>query len=159
MIPLVHITDLYHPPQDPDDHIDLATVVALPEYDLRAVILDVTQKFLDPAPAGFDIARDPGYVPVLQLSHIIGRAIPVAVGPRAPLSGPDDDAKNRPRSEQAGIQLLLDILEDCPEPVVLSLVGSARVVTAAFNRAPELLRSKVRSLLLNAGSTAGMERE
>ncbi len=159
MIPLVHITDLYHPPQDPDDHIDLATVVALSEYDLRGVIVDVTQKFLDPAPAGFDISRDPGFVPVMQLSHIIGRAIPVAAGPRAPLSGPDDDAANRPRSEQAGIQLLLDILENSPEPVVLSLVGSARVVTAAFNRAPELLRGKVRSLLLNAGSIGGIKRE
>jgi hypothetical protein len=159
MVPLVHITDLYHPPQDPDDHIDLATVVALSEYDLRGVILDVTQKFLDPAPAGFDIARDPGYVPVLQLSHIIGRAIPVAAGPPAPLSSPDDDARSRPRSDQAGIQLLLDILEDSPEPVVLSLVGSTRVVTAAFNRAPELLRSNIRSVLLNAGSTGGKKRE
>ncbi len=159
MIPLVHITDLYHPPQDPDDHIDLATVVALSEYDLRGVILDASQKFLDPAPAGFDVARDPGYVPVLQLSYIIGRAIPVAAGPRVPLSGPDDDAKHRPRSEQAGIQFLLDILEDSPEPVVLSLVGSARTVTAALNRAPELLRSKVRSILLNAGSTGGFKRE
>jgi hypothetical protein len=159
MIPLVHITDLYHPPQDPDDHIDLATIVALSEYDLRGVILDVTRKFLDAAPAGFDIARDPGYVPVLQLSHISGHAIPVAAGPRAPLSGPDDDATSRPRSEQAGIQLLLDILEDTREPVVLSLVGSTRVVTAAFNRAPELLRSKLRSVLLNAGSTGGIKQE
>jgi len=159
MIPLVHITDLYHPPQDPDDHIDLATVVALSEYDLRGVILDVTQKFLDPAPAGFDISRDPGFIPVLQLSHIMGHAIPAAAGPRVPLSGPDDDAKSRPQSEQAGIQLLLDILESSREPVVLSLVGSARVVTAAFNRAPELLRNKVRSLLLNAGSLGGIKRE
>ena len=70
-IPLVHITDLYHPPQDPDDHFDLATIAALPEFDLRGVILDVTQKFLDPAPAGWDIARDPGYVPVVQLGHIL----------------------------------------------------------------------------------------
>jgi hypothetical protein len=159
MIPLVHITDLYHPPQDPDDHIDLATVVALSEYDLRSVILDVTQKFLVAAPDGFDITRDPGYVPVQQLSHIIGHAIPVAAGPRAPLSGPDDDAANRPRSEQAGIQLLLNILEESREPVVLSLVGSARVVTAALNRAPELLHRKIRSLILNAGSTGGTKRE
>jgi len=159
MIPLVHITDLYHPPQDPDDHIDLATIVALSEYDLRGVILDVTQKFLDPAPAGFDVSRDPGFVPVLQLSHIIGRAIPAAAGPRAPLSGPDDDVTDRPQSEQAGIQLLLDILEDSPEPVVLSLVGSGRVAAAAFNRAPELLRRKTRSILLNAGSTDGKKRE
>ena len=43
-IPLIHITDMYHPPQDPDDHFDLATIAALPEFDLQGVILDVTQK-------------------------------------------------------------------------------------------------------------------
>ncbi len=158
-IPLVHITDLYHPPQDPDDHIDLATVAALEEFDLKGVILDVTRKFLDAAPDGFDIARDPGYVPVAQLSAIIGRAIPVATGPLRPLTDASDTAADRPLSEQGGIRLLLTILEESPEPVVLSMVGSARVLTAAFNREPELVRSKTLSVLLNAGSTAGPKRE
>jgi len=158
-IPLVHITDLYHPPQDPDDHIDLATVVALEEFDLRGVILDCTQKFLDAAPAGFDIRRDPGYVPVLQLAHILGRPIPVAVGPFSPLSSPTDTAADRPLAEQGGITLLLKILEESDVPVVLSLVGSARVLTAAFNRNPGLVRSKTRRVLLNAGSTSGPKRE
>jgi hypothetical protein len=158
-IPLVHITDLYHPPQDPDDHIDLATIAALTEFDLRGVVLDVTQKFLDPAPAGWDVARDPGYIPVAQLGHIIGKAIPVAAGPVAPLKDPGDDLHDRPVSEQAGVRLLLDILEDSHAPVTLSLVGSARVAAAAFNRAPSLLREKVGAVLLNAGSTAGTKRE
>ena len=95
-IPLVHITDLYHPPQDPDDHLDLATIVALPEYDLRGVVLDVTKKFLVPKPEGWDIARDPGYVPVAQLAHLTGRAIPAAMGPIAPLAHPGDAALDRP---------------------------------------------------------------
>ena len=30
-IPLLHITDLYHPPQDPDDQLDLATWKASPD--------------------------------------------------------------------------------------------------------------------------------
>ena len=84
-------------------------------------ILDVTQKFLDPAPAGWDVARDPGYVPVMQLGHIIGKAIPVAAGPAAPLRDPSDDLRDRPASEQAGVRLLLDILEDSPDPVLLSI--------------------------------------
>lgn len=158
-IPLVHITDLYHPPQDPDDHIDFATVVALEEFDLRGVILDCTQKFLDAAPAGFDIRRDPGYVPVLQLAHMLGRPIPVAAGPVSPLTSPTDTAADRPLTEQGGITLLLKILEESDEPVVLSLVGSARVLTAAFNRNPGLVRSKTRRVLLNAGSTSGHKRE
>ena len=39
-IPLIQTTDLFHPPADPDDHLDLATVFALDEFDVRAVLLD-----------------------------------------------------------------------------------------------------------------------
>jgi pyrimidine-specific ribonucleoside hydrolase len=158
-IPLIHVTDLYHPPQDPDDHIDLATIVALPEYDLRGVVLDITRKFLVPKPAGWDIARDPGYVPVAQLGHVTGRSIPAAMGPVDPLAHPGDDARDRPLAEQAGIGLLLELLERSAEPVTISAVGSARVIAAAYNRAPDLLRAKTRAILLNIGSTGGPKRE
>jgi hypothetical protein len=158
-IPLVHMTDLYHPPQDPDDHVDLATVASLDEYDLKGVVLDVTRKFLFASPEGFDIRRDPGFVPVVQLGWLLGRAIPVAAGPTLPLSRPDDDAADRPPGEQAGVKLFLDILEECRDDVVVSVVGSARALTAAYNRYPALVRSKVRAVLLNAGSMAGPKRE
>jgi hypothetical protein len=153
-IPLIHTTDLYHPPQDPDDHIDLLTAVALPELDLKAVILDGTQKFLDPAPAGQDIRRDPGLVPVAQLGYLLGKTIPVACGPTQPLRDRHDTAQDRLRKEQAGIELILQTLADSPEPVLISVMGSARAVTAAFNRAPELVKKKSRAILLNAGSTS-----
>src|SRR5579872_7145237 len=42
-VPLIHCTDLFHPPGDPDDHVDLATVFALPPFDVRAIILDQGQ--------------------------------------------------------------------------------------------------------------------
>jgi pyrimidine-specific ribonucleoside hydrolase len=158
-IPLVHITDLYHPPQDPDDHVDLATLAALEEYDLRGVVLDVTRKFLQASPAGFDIQRDPGFAPVAQLGYLLGRSISVAAGPSQPLNHPEDDVADRPSEEQAGVRLLLHILEECQDRVMVSVVGSARVLTAAYNRNPELLGKKVRSVLLNAGSTAGPKRE
>ena len=158
-IPLVHITDLYHPPQDPDDHVDLATVVALEEYDLKAVILDPTRKFLIPAPGGFDIARDPGFAPVVQLGYLLGRTIPVATGPDEPLRSVKDDIGDRMAQEQGGVRLLLDILESSQEKVVVSLVGSGRVLAAACNRNPGLVRSKVKEVLLNAGSTGGTKRE
>jgi hypothetical protein len=156
---LIHTTDLYHPPQDPDDHIDLATVAALPEYDLRGVILDTTRKFLLPAPEGFDIRRDPGFIPIHQLGDILGRTIPVAAGPTLPLASPNDDVSDRAPGERSGVTLLLNLLEESREPVVVSVVGSARVLTAAYNRNPELVRSRVRFVLLNAGSTAGAKRE
>ncbi len=129
-IPLLHITDLYHPPQDPDDQLDLATVVALPEFDLKGVVLDVSQRFLDGAPAGFDIPRDPGFIPVMQLGYLTGRSFPVAVGPAQPLTHPSDDARDRPRQEQAGIDLILEVLHTSTQPVVISVVGSTRALTA-----------------------------
>jgi pyrimidine-specific ribonucleoside hydrolase len=158
-IPLLHITDLYHPPQDPDDHIDLATVVGLEEFDLKGVFLDVTRRFLEEAPTGYDIARDPGFVPVTQLGYLIGHPIAVAIGPAEPLKDTRDAALDRDNREQAGISMVLDVLRKSDQPVVVSIVGSSRVLTAAFNRDPKLLRSKVHSVLLNAGATAGTERE
>ena len=158
-IPLLHITDLYHPPQDPDDHLDLATIIGLPEYDLRGVVLDITRKFLVAKPDGWDIARDPGLVPVAQLAYLTGRAIPAAMGPVDPLAHPGDDARNRPRAEQGGINLLLEVLARSPEPVTISAVGSGRVLAAAFNREPELMKARTRAILLNIGSTGGPKRE
>lgn len=158
-IPLVHITDLYHPPQDPDDHVDLATVVALPEYDLRGVVLDATRRFLVAKPEGWDIARAPGFEPVAQLGRLIGRPMSVAVGPVEPLSRIADAAADRPVEEQEGIELLIGLLRDSADPVAISVVGSCRALAAAFNRDPGLLRAKIRTILLNAGSTAGPKRE
>ncbi|WP_044892544.1 hypothetical protein [Opitutus terrae] len=158
-IPLIHLTDLYDPPQDPDDHIDLATIVALPEFDLQGVVLDVTDRFLVPAPIGYDIARAPGLESVARLGRIVGRTIPVAVGPRHPLRNPNDTAADRPPSEQVGIAFLLELLERSPQPVMISVVGSARALAAAYNRNPQLVRAKTRAVLLNAGSTAGVKRE
>lgn len=144
-IPFIHTTDLYNPPQDPDDHVDLATVYALPELDLRAIILDPTRKFLG--------KHDPGFVPVSQMNYLTGRAVPVAIGPCDALRSPADAAKDRPICEQAGIVLLLESLRRCEEPAIVSVVGSARVVAAAWNREPNLLRQKVRSVIVNAGAT------
>jgi pyrimidine-specific ribonucleoside hydrolase len=158
-IPLIHITDLYHPPQDPDDHFDLATIAALEEYDLKGVILDVTEKFLNPSTQSGDVRRDPGFVPVMQMAYLLGRDIPVASGPRSPLRNALDDIADRPAQEQAGVHLLLDLLERSESRVVVSVVGSCRVLTAAFNRNRELVRSRVRSVLLNAGSSGGSKQE
>ncbi len=158
-IPLVHTTDLYHPPQDPDDQIDLATVLALGEFDLQGVVLDITQRFLEGAPEGFDIPRDPGFIPLSQIGYLLGRDIPVAIGPTQPLKHPGDLANDRPRREQAGVEMLLDVLDRSAEPVVITVLGSARIVTAAYNREPELMKAKTRAVILNAGATGGTKTE
>lgn len=144
-IPILHTTDLHHPPIDPDDHVDLLTAYALPELDLRGVVLDVTG---DPATSSWE----PGLVPLAQLNYLTGRAVPVAISPIAPLASPEDDCRERPLREQAGVRLLLDVLRRSDEPVVVSVVGSCRTVAAAFNREPALLRAKVRAVLANIGA-------
>jgi hypothetical protein len=158
-VPLIHTTDLYHPPQDPDDHVDLATLYALDALDVRAVVLDASRRFLRPAPEGFDIARDPGFVPVVQLGALLGRSVPVGAGPTAPLQSPEDDAAGAPPAEQQGVRLLLDALRASPAPAVVTVTGSARPLAVAFNREPALVRDKTRAVLLNAGFTGGTRRE
>lgn len=149
-VPLIHTTDLFHPPMDPDDHIDLVTTFALDEFDLRAVLLD---RAMSESEARLR-AREPGFVPVLQLCFLTGRAMPVAAGPSTPLKSTGDAALDRPRSEQAAVELMLRALRESPSPAYVQVVGSARILMAAFNREPELLRRKVRAVLLNAGSSA-----
>lgn len=152
-VPLVHITDLYHPPQDPDDHVDLATVFGLPELDLRAIILDQTRRALRGELNEEGHTLDPGFVPVEQLNHLAGRKVPVAAGPMDALGNPRDTAEDRPLSEQRGIELLLHTLRESKERVCISVVSSLRILAAAFNRDPELLHRKVDRVLLNAGSS------
>jgi len=152
-VPLIHITDLYHPPQDPDDHVDLATVFGLPELDLKAIILDQTRRALRGELNNDGHTLDPGFIPVAQLNHLTGRAVPVAAGPMDALSDPADTATDRPLNEQGGIELLLRTLRESKEKVCISVVSSLRILAAAFNRDPELLRQKVDRVLLNAGSS------
>ena len=44
-IPVVVITDLYHPYQDPGDNMDLIMGFGLPDVELKAVLLDITDAF------------------------------------------------------------------------------------------------------------------
>ena len=42
--PVIDVTDLYTPYQDPGDNFDLVAAYALPQIDLKAVILDATSQ-------------------------------------------------------------------------------------------------------------------
>lgn len=82
-LPVIDITDLYHPPQDVGDNLDLIAAFALPEVDLKAVILDVTARFREPVsgPPGDPYRdttgpREPGFIPVWQLNALFGRRDP-----------------------------------------------------------------------------------
>lgn len=160
-VPVIDVTDLYHPPQDPGDNFDLVAAYALPEVDLRAVILDVTDRYrgifadhsipdyVDP-----NGPREPGIIPVIQLNYIFGRAVPFAVGPFSPMRAPDDPMRDIPPFQQQGVELILEVLRTSREPVDILSFGSARPIAVAYNRDPGLFRAKVRRIHLCAGSTS-----
>jgi len=135
-VPVIYSSDLMHPHDDPDDHFDLACLYALPEADVRAIILD----------NGGTQAQRPGLKPVWQLNYLTGRAVPSAIGLLRPLRHAEDSALDQPAEHQNGVHLLLQTLRDSREKVAIIFVGSARDTVAAFNREPELFRRKVRSI-------------
>ena len=140
-IPLVYCTDLFHPHDDPDDHLDLATVFALPEFDIRAILLDQGDKQV----------RKPGRIPVEQMLALTGRRVPYASGLGAKLRTPSDPGLDQPAECQGAVELFLKVLRDSDRPVRVVAVGSVRDIAAAFNRQPDLLRKKVEALYLVIG--------
>ncbi len=159
-VPVIDVTDLYHPYQDIGDNVDLIAAYALPEIDLKAVILDVTAKFRRAVATSAsgkvldkDGPRDPGVIPVLQLNYLFDRNVPYGIGPFQALRAPADTLLDAPEFQQTGVRLLLDTLRDSREKVHIVSFGSARPVAAAFNREPRLMRAKVARIHLCAGST------
>ncbi len=144
-IPIIHTSDLFHPPYDPDDQVDLGCLYALPELDVLAIIIDYHRDNSDLH------MYEPAFGMITQLNWMTGKAVPAAVGPNTKLRTPEDDGEHFSLRNQAGIKLLIDKLKSVNEPVYISIVGSSRTVAAAFNREPELFRKKVRAILLVAG--------
>jgi hypothetical protein len=155
-VPVIDCTDLYHPHQDPGDNFDLLAAYALPEIDLRAVILDTTERYRrgDGWNAEIPRRRDPGFIPVTQLNYLFDRNVPCAVSPFTALRSADDPARDAPAFEQGGIELLLQTLREAVEPVTIMIFCSCRTVAAAFNREPELFREKVAAIHLSAGTSS-----
>lgn len=155
-IPVVSITDLYHPPEDPGDNFDLVMAYGLPEVELKAVILDALdfkRNLVDGGVPGFSGPRDPGIIPVTQLNAIFGRNVPFAMSPFTRMRALDDQMLDVPRIQQFGVELLLDVLRSSREKVHLLSFGSARPLAVAFNRAPDLMREKTARIHLSAGTT------
>ena len=159
-VPIIDVTDLYHPHQDPGDNIDILWALGLPQVDLRAVILDVTDDYrrlyADANEPGFSDpigSRDPGVIPLTQLSFLFDRIIPFAVGPMHRMTDPTDPLDRVSTFEQAGIELILRTLADSDERVHILSFGSCRTIAAAFNRDPSLLEAKVARIHISAGAT------
>ena len=140
-VPIIHCTDLFQPPDDPDDDVDLATLFALSEFDIRAIILDQgkMQRVM------------PGEVPVTQMMALTGRKVPYARGLAVSLRYPKDKGENQPSWSLSGRDLILRVLRESDSKVVINVTGSLRDVAAAFNRDEDLFRSRVYGIYVNAG--------
>ncbi|MGC9326082.1 MAG: nucleoside hydrolase [Candidatus Hinthialibacter sp.] len=142
-IPMIYTTDLYHPHQDPDDHFDLATLFAMREFDIRAIVID----------RGEGGADRPGTIAVHQMEAITRRRAPCALGmiQDVPWHG------YIPESELDGVNLIIDALRRSEQPVTIFTTGSLRDMTAAYLREPELFQRRVGRLYINAGHSSGKE--
>ena len=154
-VSLIDTTDLYFPGQDIGDNFDIIALYALEEIDLRAVILDVTERYR----LENGLGRDLGIIPVTQLNYIFDRSVPAAPSPFTAMRSTTDKMEDVPKFQQAGVELLLQTLRESKEKIDITVFGSARTVTVAFNREPDLLREKVNLLHLSIGSSAPVDVE
>lgn len=75
--PVVVVTDLYHPYQDPGDNLDLTNAYALSSLDLKAILLDCHEPFFHQVAEGVGTGlfidkngpREPGFVCIEQLNQ------------------------------------------------------------------------------------------
>jgi pyrimidine-specific ribonucleoside hydrolase len=152
---VIFITDLYHPHQDFGDNFDIIAPYALPEIDLIAVILDVTEEFRTPVSA-YDKngPREPGIIPITQLNYIFDKNVPFGIGPFNRMKTSEDKMEDIPEFQQSGIELLLSILGESDDRVEIISTGSARALAVAYNRNPSLFLNKVNRIHLSAGSSS-----
>ncbi|TWV13205.1 hypothetical protein FQ707_05915 [Bacteroidaceae bacterium HV4-6-C5C] len=157
-IPVVVITDLYHPYQDPGDNMDLIMGFGLPDVELKAVLLDITDAFRKDTADHPTLWKDPrgpreaGIIPVEQLSYIFNKKVPYGIGPLSMMKSEKDKMEYLPDYEQEAIRLLLNILEKSKQPIEILSFGSARILAVAYNRKPELMKKKIHKIYLSAGT-------
>lgn len=144
--PLIHVTDLFHPHGDPDDHFDLAVAYALAQrgaFDLRGVVIDYPPDFR---------AGDPAVVAVAQMNRLTGLSVPVSIGTSLRLKSRRDALPEAPPQETAAVRFILAQLRAAERPVSLVCVGNAADIIVAALREPALFRAKCAGVSLNSGS-------
>ena len=146
-VPILYSTDLFHPHDDPDDHFDLMTLFSIPEFDIRAIVNDI----------GPQAKGRTGALPVSQMTYLTGRKVPYTCGLTENLKSPEDKTENQPAEAQKGVELIVKVLREATGPVTLFTTGSLRDMAAAYNREPELFKSKVARFYVNAGHSGGEE--
>src|SRR4051812_1959016 len=101
--PVIVVTDLYQPPEDPGDNFDIVLPYAYERIDLRAVILDVSMEKRDSMAEGvpgYPGPREPGIIPLTQLNALFGVSVPYGVSPFARMRSTTDDMRDVPPFQQ-----------------------------------------------------------
>ncbi|HUT46170.1 MAG TPA: hypothetical protein VMX36_07770 [Sedimentisphaerales bacterium] len=148
--PMLHVTDLFRPHMDPDDHWDLACVYALAyrgDIDLKGVLIDHPPENAN--------GRNPDIAAIAQMNLIAGTYAAVAVGSGLSMKSRDDVQKHASPAHRHGVKMVLDVLRKSSEPVVINILGSSRDVAIAGKKAPSLFETKCAAIYLNAGTGSG----
>lgn len=116
----------------------------MPKLDIKVVVLDQGNKQL----------QRPGSIPVSQMNRITAQNVPTAIGLARQLASPKDTALDQPAEFQGGVAAILKVLRDSSVPVTITTVGSVRDVVAAYNREPDLFRTKVGRLIAFIGDAS-----
>ncbi len=146
-VPLIHVTDLYRPHIDPDDHWDLACVYALArrgDVDLKAIVIDY--------PPAEPKGHNPDIVAVAQMNRITGLSVPVAVGSPHPMKSRTDTQPYAAKSDLQGVQVILNVLRASEQPALIFVTGSSRDVAVAGKTDSGLFAKKCAGIYLNAGT-------
>lgn len=138
--PVIYSSDLYYTfIMDDDDEFDAAVLLKSPQLDVKEFILDDHTFPTD------------GQKVLAKLMEYTHHEVPVAKGLGGySLHSPDDKALNA--ASQGAVELLLKTLRESPKKVDLIAVGSLTDFAAAFNRDPELLKRKVETIYVVAGT-------
>lgn len=149
---LIHITDLYHPHEDPDDHFDLAQIFALAkngDIDLCHIIIDWPAK---------EKQGDPALCAVAQLNHLAGLDVPVTIGADVDkFRGKPELWANASYSDVKAADRIIEILKNSDEKVYITIVGGCLDTAIALSRNAQVFREKCAGILLNAGSATNTE--
>ncbi len=146
-VPLIHVTDLYRPHIDPDDHWDLACVYALArrgDVDLKAIIIDY--------PPAEPKGHNPDIIAVAQMNWITGLSVPVAIGSPHPMKSRSDTQPDAAKSDLQGVRLILSVLRAAEQPVLITVTGSGRDVAVAGKMDADLFATQCAGIYLNAGT-------
>lgn len=135
-VPVAYTSDLFYPPEDPDDYFDMAVLHGL-DFDVKAVVLDGY------APGGKSQTSSPGSKALSILREVTGRTHGVSIGGHSPGA-----------TGSAGSAALLEAVK-WNRGLTIIVVGALTDLAAAYKADPSAFVT-VDKVMLFAGDAAGL---